>query len=58
MSYYDDDDDFYPGASEDFWGEKPNGAPSPDSDNKNTSGIGCFIFFAIIIMWILTFSLI
>ena len=58
MSYYDDDDDFYPGASEDFWGEIPDGTPSPDSDNKNTSDLGCLIFFVIIIMGILTFSLI
>ena len=58
MSYYDDNDDFYPGASEDFLGEKPDCVPSPDSDNKNTSNIGCLICFAIIIVGILTISLI
>lgn len=51
------DEDFHPGASEDFFGEKPDGTPIPDSNQGNSSIIGCLAVVAIIIVGILAFAL-
>ena len=51
------DEDFYPGASEDFFGENPDGTPVPDSDKGNLSRIGCLAVVVIIIVGILAFVL-
>lgn len=51
------DEDFYPDASEDFFGEKPDGTPVPDSDKGNSGIIGCLAVVVIIIVGILAFVL-
>ena len=51
------DEDFYPGASEDFFGEKPDGTPVPDSDKGHSGIIGCLAVVVIIIVGILAFAL-
>lgn len=57
MNDIDNDDAFYPGASEDFFGEKPDGTPVPDSDKGNSGIIGCMAVVVIIIVGILAFAL-
>ena len=42
-------EDFYPGASEDFFGEKPDGTPISNSDKGNSSRIGCMAVVAIVV---------
>lgn len=51
------DEDFYPGASEDFFGEKPDGTSVTDSKNGHSGRIGCLAVVVIIIVGILTFVL-
>ena len=51
------EEDFYPGASEDFFGEKPDGTPVPDFDKGNSGRIGCLAVVVIIIVGILAFVL-
>ena len=51
------DEDFYSGASEDFFGEKPDGTPVPDSEKGDSSRIGCMAVVVIIIVGILAFAL-
>ena len=51
------EEDFYPGASEDFFGEKPDGTPISNSDKGNSSRIGCLAVVVIIIVGILAFVL-
>ena len=55
IHYYEED--YYPGASEDFFGEKPDGTPVTDSDKGNSSRIGCMAVVVIIIVGILAFAL-
>lgn len=56
MIHYDEED-YYPGASEDFFGEKPDGTPVPHSDKGNLSRIDCMAVVVIIIVGILAFVL-
>ena len=49
MNDIDNDDAFYPGASEDFFGEKPAGTPVPDSNKENLSRIGCLAVVVIVV---------
>ena len=56
MIHYDEED-YYPGASEDFFGEKPDGTPISDSNKGNLSRIGCLAVVVIIIVGILAFVL-
>ena len=51
------DEDFYPGASEDFFGENPDGTPVPNSEKGDSSRIGCMAVVVIIIVGILAFVL-
>ena len=50
-------DDFYPGASEDFFGEKPDSTSISDSEMEHSSKIGCLAVVVIIIVGILVFVL-
>ena len=52
-----DNEDFYPGASEDFFGEKPDSKPVSGSENESSSKIGCMVVVVIIIVGILAFVL-
>jgi len=52
-----DNEDFYPSASEDFFGEKPAGTTVPDFDKGNSSRIGCMSVVVIIIVGMLAFVL-
>ena len=56
MIHYDEED-YYPGASEDFFGEKPDGIPISNSDKGDSSRIGCMAVVVIIIVGILAFVL-
>lgn len=57
MNDIDNDEAFYPGASEDFFGENPDGTPVPNSEKGDSSRIGCMAVVVIIIVGILAFVL-
>ena len=49
MHNHYNDEDFYPGASEDFFGERPDGSTVPNSDNEHSSRIGCMAVVVIVV---------